>query len=97
MRGVFAAAAACLLIAATNAPFQCASDPDTTRRSEDTAPEALWALAERFRREGNEPARRTTLEHLREEYPSSRYARRAALVLEDEEDAQEEVEEAEGD
>ena len=80
------ALAGVLLAGGVSAPFQCASDPVPTRRMEDTAPEALWILGERFRREGNEEARRTTLRHLIEQYPSSRYAHRAELVLGDDDD-----------
>jgi hypothetical protein len=65
----------------TAAPFQCASDPDPDRRIEDTPAEALWHLSERFRTEGNEPARRTTLQQIVEQYPTSREAERARLVL----------------
>jgi hypothetical protein len=64
------------------APFQCASDPDPNRRMEDTAPEALWELSERFEAQGERGARRETLRHLVDRYPSSRYARRAELALE---------------
>jgi len=67
---------------AVTAPFQCASDPDPERAMEDSAPGALWELSERFAERGDEAARRTTLEHLVERYPSSRYAQRARLVLE---------------
>lgn len=63
------------------APFQCASDPDPERALEDSAPRALWDLSERFRAQGNTEARRETLEHLVERYPSSRYARRAEQAL----------------
>lgn len=69
---------------AVTAPFQCASDPDPDRAMEDSAPRALWDLSVRFEAEGNEQARRTTLEQLVERYPSSRYAQRAQVVLEDE-------------
>jgi TolA-binding protein len=78
------ALAAMLGASSSGAPFQCASDPDPSRRMEDSAPEALWILAERFREEGDVEARRTTLRHLMEQYPSSRYAQRAEQVLEEE-------------
>ncbi len=64
-----------------SAPFQCASDPDPEHRIEDTPAEALWSLSERFRGEGNDAARRTTLEQLVDQYPNSREAERARLVL----------------
>lgn len=63
------------------APFQCASDPDPNRAIEDSAPEALWNLSEEFRERGDAEARRTTLEHIVERYPSSRFARRAEQEL----------------
>lgn len=64
------------------APFQCGTEPNERPR-EDSAPKALWMLAEKFETQGNAPARETTLEQLVEVYPSSRYAERArqALVL----------------
>lgn len=77
---------AALLVAVAlslGAPFQCASDPDPDRAMEDSAPEALWNLSERFREEGKDEARRDTLEWIVERYPSSRYARRAEQALED--------------
>jgi hypothetical protein len=72
---------AAMAVALAGAPFQCASDPDPNRRMEDTAPEALWELSERFEAQGDEQARQETLRHLIERYPSSRFARRAELVL----------------
>ncbi|MFW5926248.1 MAG: hypothetical protein ACOCV4_08790 [Myxococcota bacterium] len=69
------------------APFQCASDPDPNRRMEDSAPEALWELSERFEDRGDDGARRETLRHLIERYPSSRYARRAELALDESDEA----------
>lgn len=79
IRSVCSLGLAALLSSA--APFQCASDPDPTRRMEDTAPEALWTLAERFQEQGDANARRVTLEELRDRYPSSRYAERARQEL----------------
>ncbi|MBK8169886.1 MAG: hypothetical protein IPK60_06035 [Sandaracinaceae bacterium] len=75
-------AMAVLLVLCGAAPFQCASDPDTTLETEDSAPEALWNLAERFRADGNVDARRVTLQELRDRYPSSRFAQRARQELE---------------
>jgi TolA-binding protein len=69
---------ATLLLA--TAPYQCASD-SSDRPIEDTAPQALWILAERFANEGNAEARRTTLEQIIDQYPSSRYAQRARQEL----------------
>jgi outer membrane protein assembly factor BamD (BamD/ComL family) len=58
------------------APYQCATEPNE-RPQEDSAPKALWMLAEKFEQEGNSSARETTLHQLIEQYPSSRYAERA--------------------
>jgi TolA-binding protein len=69
--------AACLL---SSAPYQCATDR-SERPVEDTAPQALWILAERFEAEGNQAARETTLQQLLQQYPSSRYAQRAREEL----------------
>lgn len=69
------------LLAASAAPFQCASDPDPERRMQDTAPEALWGLAVRFHEQGDREACNETLQHLTERYPDSRYAERAEIVL----------------
>lgn len=71
-----------VLALSLSAPFQCASDPDPNRRLEDSPAEALWDLAERFESEGDDAARRTTLEQLVERYPSSSEARRARVELE---------------
>jgi len=65
------------------APFQCASDPDPARRLEDTPAEALWNLAERFRAQGDEDARRVALQELVERYSTSAEAQRARLVLDE--------------
>ena len=47
----------------------------------DSPAEALFGLSERFEAEGNEAARRTTLETIIERYPSSREAARAQDIL----------------
>jgi TolA-binding protein len=62
------------------APYQCASN-DPARPVEDSAPAALWILAERFKAEGNAGARETTLRQIVDAYPSSRYAQRARQEL----------------
>ena len=64
-----------------SAPFQCAADPDPERRMQDSPSEALFELSERFRAEGNEAARRTTLETIVDRYPSSREATTATEIL----------------
>jgi hypothetical protein len=58
----------------SHAPLQCGSKPDPELRREDTAGDGLWALAERFKSEGNSAARKSTLRFLAEQYPSHRYA-----------------------
>ncbi len=72
-----------LLIGILNAPFQCAAEPDPDRRLEDTGSEALFRLSERFAESGEEHARRFTLEELIRQYPNSREAVRARLILEE--------------
>jgi outer membrane protein assembly factor BamD (BamD/ComL family) len=62
------------------APYQCATEPDE-RPQEDSAPKALYVLAEKFEQEGNGAARETTLHQLIEQYPASRYAERARSDL----------------
>jgi TolA-binding protein len=63
-----------------SAPYQCATEPNE-RPKEDSAPKALWMLAERFEAEGQANARESTLKQLVEQYPSSRYADRAREAL----------------
>lgn len=62
------------------APYQCATEAND-RPVEDTPPQALWTLAEKFAEEGNSAARETTLRQIIAEYPSSRYAQRARQEL----------------
>ena len=64
------------LCTALLAPYQCATSKEQ-RPLEDTAPKALWLLAERFKKEGDGKARETTLHQIVEQYPGSRYASRA--------------------
>lgn len=64
------------------APLQCRHDPDPSVRTEDTAGDALWALAQDFRSKGNEDAARQTLAFLVERYPSNRHAPVARAELE---------------
>ena len=49
--------------------------------TQDTAPKSLWLMAERFEKEGQAAAREVTLKQLIEQYPGSRYARRARAAL----------------
>lgn len=65
------------------APFQCASKVDPNRRTEEDAGEALYALAEKFKAEGNAQARGETLKYIVEKYPASRFATSAKVDLED--------------
>lgn len=67
------ALAAALGLAAL-APIQCKRDPDPALRQEDTAGDALYALAQKFRAEGQIESARATLKYLVDRYPSSRYA-----------------------
>jgi hypothetical protein len=70
LRATFAAALSMLTIA----PFQCGGrDPDPALRMEDTAGDALWDLAERFKAEHKDDAAREALTYLVEKYPSSRH------------------------
>jgi len=63
------------------APIQCGSGPREHPEYEDDPAEAVWELSERFAAEGDEDARRRTLEYLIERYPSSRFAERARVQL----------------
>lgn len=55
------------------APMQCQSDPEPAERRYETPAEALYDLAQRFKKQGDEQAWRETLEYLIERYPNSRY------------------------
>ncbi len=77
------AAAALVLVASLgNAPMQCKHDPDPNYRREDTAGDALYALAQDFRAKGNEQAAKDTLRFLVEKYPSNRHVPAARAELE---------------
>jgi hypothetical protein len=59
---------------ASTAPFQCGShDTDPSMRTEDTAGDALWDLAQKFKAEHNDGAEKETLQMLVDQYPSSRH------------------------
>lgn len=80
-----ALAALCMLGSISSlsvAPLQCVREPDPELAPNDSPDEALYDLAQRFRAAGNEPARRATLEYLRERYPNSRFAEAALMELE---------------
>jgi hypothetical protein len=66
--------AALLAVSLGSAPFQCGKDPDPNLRREDTAGDALWALADKFEKEHNDAAAKETLQYLVEKYPSNRHA-----------------------
>lgn len=70
----------CFVLALALAPLQCGTSPRGPD-FEDSPGQALWELSERFEAEGDEAARRRTLEHLIERYPSSRFAERARVAL----------------
>jgi TolA-binding protein len=62
------------------APLQCGgAHPDVPR--EETAPEALYGLAQRFHQRGEDQAYRETLGEVVERFPSSRWAERARVEL----------------
>lgn len=63
-----------LLAGLAIAPMQCGSSRDPELRTEDTAGDALWELAQTFEKEGNATARDRTLRYLVERYPSNRHA-----------------------
>jgi len=69
-------------LGAGTAPFQCGSSNDPALRREDTAGDALWDLAQEFRKKGNEQAARETLRYLVEHYPSNRHVPAARAELE---------------
>jgi TolA-binding protein len=76
-------AAPLLLAAALYAPFQCGSRVPPEHRMEDDAAEVLYKLAEKFKTEGNAGAHAETLRFLVERYPTSRFAERAKIDLEE--------------
>lgn len=63
------------------APFQCESEVDPKRATEESPAEALYRLAEQFKVDGDERAHVRTLKHLIERYPSSRFATMAEQDL----------------
>jgi len=80
---MFARTALLTLTLFGQAPLQCQRARPASQEREETPPEALWMLAERFRQGGDVQARRRTLEFLVERYPSSRFAERARIMLVD--------------
>ena len=73
--------AVALLAALGNAPLQCRHDPDPNMRREDSAGDALYALAQDFHAKGDEPAAKQTLRYLVEHYPSNRHVPAARAEL----------------
>jgi len=76
---VFTAGA--LVAALGSAPMQCRHEPDPNLRREDSAGDALYALAQDFRAKGNEDSAKQTLRYLVEHYPSNRHAPEAKEEL----------------
>ncbi len=72
---------AALAIFGTRAPLQCSHDPDPSVRTEDTAGDALWNLANDFEQRGDHAAAHHTLETLVTRYPSSRHTPAAKDLL----------------
>ncbi len=64
------------------APLQCGSGEAEDTRYE-TPPEALYDLAQHFKKKGDQNSYRETLEYLAERYPSSRFAARAKSELDE--------------
>jgi TolA-binding protein len=62
------------------APYQCGKAPERAVR-EETPGEALYALAQKMKAEGDERGYRTTLRYIVDRYPSSRYATTARSDL----------------
>src|SRR5262245_40785240 len=75
------ASSAALLLALSFAPYQCAREPDPKRRMEEEPAEAVYKLTERFKAEGKADARATALRYIIERFPTSRYAKTAAVEL----------------
>jgi hypothetical protein len=59
---------------ALGAPLQCGGEPDYAERRYEQPGEALYALAGRFKQQGNDEAWQKTLEYIVERYPNSREA-----------------------
>jgi hypothetical protein len=83
MLGAFRLAGPLVLAAAITAPLQCPRQKAAEHRVEDDPPEVLYSLAEKFKAEGNAPARTETLRFLVTRYPESRFAAAARIDLGD--------------
>ena len=64
-------------------PQGLAHDVEPDKAMEEEPGEALYNLAEQFRERGDRDARAATLRYLIEHYPTSRFAARARLDLEE--------------
>lgn len=73
--------AGALLAALGTAPLQCRHDPDPNLRREDSAGDALYALAQDFHAKGDDAAAKQTLRYLVEHYPSNRHVPAARAEL----------------
>ncbi len=63
------------------APYQCSRSRGPEFAREETAGDALWALAEKFDAEGDKFARERTLRFLADRYPSNRHAAEARNLI----------------
>lgn len=63
-----------------HAPYQCGKSADRSVR-EETPGEALYALAQKLKAEGDIAGYRTTLEYIVSRFPSSRFATAAQIDL----------------
>lgn len=70
----------CALLA-SRAPLQCGGEPPSETRRYETPPDALFDLAARFKKKGDQHAYRETLQYLVERYPNSRFAIQAKEEL----------------
>jgi hypothetical protein len=70
-----------LLVSSMSAPMQCGSDPDPSRRLEETPAEALLLLADEFERSGDRDARIRTLRFIVQRHPKTRQAEDARVTL----------------
>ena len=75
--------AAAMLAVLAAAPLQCPSRQTAAAAREESPPEALWDLAERFAAQGDPRAAGATRAYLIERYPASRFAERARLARAD--------------
>lgn len=72
-----------LLLTSMSAPMQCASEPDPSRRLEETPAEALSLLAEEFERAGDREGRVRVLRFIVQRHPKTRQAEDARVTLQE--------------